>query len=599
MESLRWSQVVQVVEALECVVLRAFGPHGGSVLFTRATGQAEISRSGARLLRALQLDNPLARMIVESASAHSSRTGDGSKSFILLLASLARNIERAACSDQRSSSASSTVRSAARRLAHQLLSLSLHRLDHLLSTAILPHSQQLVWEKVRAASQKSPVHNLLSTFFRTRFNQNNATFLSDLLCELLSTCACKSPHPQSCLPFIIDKFPALCTPVTGFPVSCSRTLPGQIIHRDFASSSILPPKGPIKAIIVTTDLQPKLESLELRHERSILDFISYAESSVERFISCAQSLGVSVLLSTVKQSTAPLGVAAQAGVSVVECVDQEDTALFMRLSGAEAVWECGNVQPEQVVTLEFCKPILLGAHRYVHVGFSDQADFGPCSLVVCGAGEGQTEQLTVAMEDALKMLLTTWGPPGHHICPHGSALTTCDPPASAQTPPGHHICPHGSALTACDPPASAQTPPGHHNCPHGSALPAGGTFEFLLSRALRQESLRSDSVSQILADSLLCVPRRIYSHKPRLFAQIQSEAFQRIQEQRVGSERRSQDPGLESVRCKRQLLVDVCQCVSQLFHVDAIIHTRSRIKSVKEICCEDEDEAEVEGTLTL
>lgn len=54
--------VLQTVSVLEAVILRSFGPEGGQVLFTRDTGQAMLSRSGTRILTALQLEHPIARL---------------------------------------------------------------------------------------------------------------------------------------------------------------------------------------------------------------------------------------------------------------------------------------------------------------------------------------------------------------------------------------------------------------------------------------------------------------------------------------------------------------------------------------------------------
>ena len=60
-DRLHLKHVLQTVGALEATVLRSFGPEGGQVLFTRDTGQAMLSRSGTRILKALRLEYPLAR----------------------------------------------------------------------------------------------------------------------------------------------------------------------------------------------------------------------------------------------------------------------------------------------------------------------------------------------------------------------------------------------------------------------------------------------------------------------------------------------------------------------------------------------------------
>lgn len=56
-----FQHVLQIVSALEAVVLRSFGPNGGQVLFIKDTGEAMVTRSGTRILTALRLKHPLAR----------------------------------------------------------------------------------------------------------------------------------------------------------------------------------------------------------------------------------------------------------------------------------------------------------------------------------------------------------------------------------------------------------------------------------------------------------------------------------------------------------------------------------------------------------
>ncbi|KAJ0069403.1 hypothetical protein NL108_006019, partial [Boleophthalmus pectinirostris] len=305
-------------------------------------------------------------IIVDCASRHSARTGDGSKSFILLLASLVRKIKCAACTDQQMSlSYPSRACSKARCLADELLSFSLHHLDNVLGVGVLPYTQCLMWDEVHAALP-CPVQKLLSAFFHTRLSQNHCSFISGLLCELLSNWTIKDNQPYSSLQFLNDSWPALYTPVVGFPIVYSRLLEGQVIHRDFAIPSTQTAQGPVKAIVLTSPLHPKFieagETLEIGGKGDILHFSSFAESSLECVISYLCSLGVSVLLSSVKQPAVVLALAAQACISVVECISQEDLDLFIHLSEATAVSGFWNIQSKHVVSLAFCKAAVLGAH---------------------------------------------------------------------------------------------------------------------------------------------------------------------------------------------------------------------------------------------
>ncbi|XP_073328463.1 Bardet-Biedl syndrome 10 protein [Pagrus major] len=644
MEHLRLEHVLQTVSVLESVVLRSFGPEGGQVLFTRDTGQAMLSRSGTRILTALRLEHPLARMVVECALKHSAVTGDGSKSFILLLASILRVIHSTACKELNVShtynSRDVTEATTVRHLADELLAFVLEELDHLIATGVVPYGCCLSWEDFTAKTQL-PAHTnnhcvqkLLASFFHTRLGCTHCDFISDLTCELLTHWKFKNDQPSLSLQFVNDNFPALHTPVSGFPISCSRLIEGQVIHRDFATPCPQTDHQPVKAVVFTGYLQPKLlsagEVLELGSgeqgkEGSIVQFSTWAERSLEGVIANLQSLGVSVLLSGVKQSAAVMALAAQADMCVVECVSEDELSLFAQLSGARPVSDCWMIEPDNVATLTFCRPILLGAHRYVHVAFHDLEErlvVKACSLVICGPGEGQTDQCASAFQDAIRMLLSTWEPMGR------TAST-----ASKRTLQSNKR-------------KSLHKDDQIHNAPvlgPGCVIPGGGTFEFLLNHALLQQGrsrLVSDdanmgfpAVSQLLANALLCVPRQIYSHSPRCFLQTQTallsfitnhshpfslvykqdqntvlsqgqgksecpleEGKQRMhccREAEKSSKVFMLDSGLESVSCKYQLLLAVLQCVSSLLHVDTVLHIHTQSHRLANISWEDtEDEAE-------
>ncbi|XP_035520164.1 Bardet-Biedl syndrome 10 protein [Morone saxatilis] len=636
-EHLHLEHVLQTVSALESVVLRSFGPEGGQVLFIRDTGQAMLSRSGTHILTALRLDHPLARMVVECVLKHSSVTGDGSKTFILLLASLLRMIHTAACKGPNVSHAYNSRKAAeaatARHLADKLLAFALEELADVIAMGVVPYGFCISWEDFTAKTQlpahtnNNCVQKLLASFFLSRLGRTHCDFISNLTCELLSRWKFKNNQPPFTLfVFVNDNLPALHTPVSGFPVSCSRLIEGQVIHRDFATPCPQTDHQPVKAVVFTGYLQPQLlsagEVLELGYgeqgkERSVVQFSAWAERSLECVIANLQSLGVSVLLSAVKQSAAVLALATQADMCVVECVSEDELSLFAQLSGARPASDCWMIEPDHVATLTFCRPILLGAHRYVHVAFHDSEErvqVKPCSLVICGPGEGQTDQYACAFRDAIRMLRLT-------LEPMVMTATT----ASRRT-----LESNKNTSLEMENQIASVPPVQKYVLEPGCVIPAGGTFEFLLNHALLQHHGHSCSVSddtnmgipaasQLLANVLLSLPRQIYSHSPRCFLQTQtrllnfienhSHPFSLVQKQEHntiliqgwGRSERSPDDGkqsmhccreadvsskvfmldlgLESVSCKYQLLLAVLQCVSSLLQVDTVLRTQTALRT--------------------
>uniref|UniRef100_A0A3B4FNH8 Bardet-Biedl syndrome 10 n=1 Tax=Pundamilia nyererei TaxID=303518 RepID=A0A3B4FNH8_9CICH len=574
---LHMEHVLQAVGVLEAVILRSFGPEGGQVLFTRDTGQAMLSRSGTRILTALHLEHPLARMVVECVWKHSSATGDGSKTFILLLASLLRLIHAAASKESNVSHSYSSTKAAeastARHLADKLLAFGLKELDELIATGVVPYGGCISWEDFTVEAQTPSLTNnlcvqkLLRSFFHTRCGYTHCDFSSHLTRELLSHWKFKNQLPSFSLQLVSDYFPALHTPVSGFPVRSSRLIEGQVIHRDFATPPLKTDHQPVKAVVLTGSLQPTL----LSTGDVILHFSSWMESSLQGIIAKLQTLGVCVLLSAVKQSAAVLALATQAEMCLVECVSEDELSLFSQLSGTTPIWDCSMIESEHVATLAFCRPIQLGAHRYKK----------HTSLIICAPGEGQIEQYACALQDAIRMLLRTWEPM------HAAATTT-----SKSTPQSHKGASlHTDSLTEQTTYRSIAIQP-IQKCvlKPGCVLSAGGLFELLLHYALLQHghsfSVSPDlnidaSVSQLLANALLSVPQKIYSHSPHHFLESQRRVISFVSNLhccREGdklSKVSELDLGLESVSCKYQLLLAVLQCVASLLKVDAVLPTHT------------------------
>lgn len=219
----------------------------------------------------------------------------------------------------------------------------------------------------------------------------------------------------------------------------------------------------------------------------------------------------------------------------------------------------------------------------------------PCSLIICGPGEGQTDQYACAFQDAIRMLQKTWEP---------VVITTS---ASKKTLPSHRST------------SSNATPFQQCVLEPGCVIPAGGTFEFLLNHTLLKHDSKFSGiavVSKILAEALLCVPQKIYSHSPRHFLQTQTKALNLLSNDSKPSHSYKQEPntshkqgcgttdcpledgklcvhccrksdvssklfmlgsGLESVACKSQLLLAVLQCVTSLLRVDAVLYTHTAL----------------------
>lgn len=90
------AQVVQVCDALVAAVAPTFGPAGSDAMLVSAVNSVLITSSGASVLAALQVEHPLARVVLDAALEHGRHCGDGSTRMVLCLSRALHELARCA-----------------------------------------------------------------------------------------------------------------------------------------------------------------------------------------------------------------------------------------------------------------------------------------------------------------------------------------------------------------------------------------------------------------------------------------------------------------------------------------------------------------------
>ncbi|XP_073506801.1 BBSome complex assembly protein BBS10 isoform X2 [Phyllobates terribilis] len=421
-EHLNISKILQVTESLENILHGCFGPEGGQVLFIKSTGDLLITKDGRRILESLLLDHPVARMIVNSASRHYSITGDGVKSFVLLLCAVLRELQTTADKNEDLHLSGKTTlvnqyqrqSHALRRLSNLLLTFHSRVLDHIIAEHLSPHFLSVFRHmEGNIALCRTSVQQILDTYFSGRTGCHLQGFISKLACEYFYNCFLDIGDIPSVVSLVTKYFSELLTEVSGLPVADSRILPGLILHRTF--SVYCPAEGEVRAIIVTEQISRCLSdtdidfviSSDLQLQQSQLFIRLRTESVLKQF----QQKEVKVIFSSVKQHEIVLYYAKLSGISIVDCLPSEEIDLLCKIAG---VSQMSNLPNEDFQTETFpaasCKPVVIGCKKYVHLVFQSSLAFRPHSLVLCGPVKGLTEQLVSAFHGAFKMLTQLFHP---------------------------------------------------------------------------------------------------------------------------------------------------------------------------------------------
>uniref|UniRef100_A0A674JXD7 Bardet-Biedl syndrome 10 n=1 Tax=Terrapene triunguis TaxID=2587831 RepID=A0A674JXD7_9SAUR len=414
--SLDLGRLVQEAEALASAVRGALGPRGGQVLMTRPTGETLLTRDGRRVLEALNLGPPTARMMVACVSSHHSMTGDGAKTFIILLSKLLRGLQAILdkregspfCEDIQRRERDQKHCHSLKQISQSLMTFQTHILDHIMAQDLRKHflSAFSSWE---GEISRDTMESILEAYFCGRIGNSHQKLLSQLSCDFYYRCIPFKNGKNEMLDLVNEYFLELHSAVTGLPVSNSRILEGLVLHRDFAV--YCPADGDIRMLIVTESIDSALSASGL--EFVVNAEVQYQASQVwitkrtEAIMKHLQNNNIKVLLSSVKQQEIVIYYAKISGISIVECLSSEEISLLCKTTGISPfIPTQDNIRSEIAETMiaKFCRPLVLGSKRYVHLGLTRTCAFEPHCVIFCGPVHGVTEQHASAFHGAFKML---------------------------------------------------------------------------------------------------------------------------------------------------------------------------------------------------
>ncbi|XP_038009003.1 Bardet-Biedl syndrome 10 protein [Motacilla alba alba] len=636
----------QEAAALAGAVRGALGPRGGRALLLRPTGEAMPTRDGRRLLEALSVEPPAARVMAARACSHRAATGDGAKSFVVLLAAVLGGL--------RAVGGGAGLRRALRDFETQVLERAAAR-------------------ELRRHLRPAPpgsLEPLLEPYLAGRLGPGERRRLARLCAEMCRRCAPANAARPQVLRLLGRWFAELHAAVPGLPLASSRVLPGIVLRRDFAA--YCPTDGELRALLVTEPLRPALTApgveFVVDSEGQYQASLRWITKRTEALMKHLQSNNVKLLLSSVKQEDIVIYYAKLYGVSVVECLSSEETALISEITGVSPYVPFGDNMDREITetaVVTFCQPLLLVSKRCVHIGFASVCAFQPHCLILCGPVDGVNEQHAAALQEAFTMLQQLFKTVDHReewkaegesqskasdvYTWHSSATqkqlvieNTCstnqvsecqlkalsdkterksfDPDKSDllvhsqknhSTPvlEAHNtdrvtVCEcldvgKGLEKTCChivpfkQEESCAGIAQDYSNCliEAGSVLPVGGYFEILLHYYIQHYAKQCQQsevaiVSNVVADALLSIPKALYQTAERDgFTKFYLEAIDLLRKNQplpVNGE------GLESVYCKYQLVISVLHCVAELLSIDLVIGIRQPLQKIED--CDSEDD---------
>lgn len=559
----------KAVKAFEEVIAPSFGPCGSQVLINNSSGHCLVSKDGKTIMEACIAQTPLNHWVKDRIKSHFKSSGDGSKSFILLLSELLRRVEAyythigAAYENQ---FGNDSLKRFCQALMEHFTLLGREVIPSLLAPSIISNRVCLKMSPCDTDEFCEFLKQLTFTVLQDKFAKENARLLSDLTIQFA-----KLPHPElhieGHISDIIKSFRHVCQEVSGYSVKDSMIMEGILIQRDFAYQDPTLSKSDkdVKLLLTAYDFEIDQQADSLCVTISSVEGISRAaswnETKWKKFVYNLQSLNVAAIISVNIFPEPLMAFCRLSGISVIHSVFLEDLCYISDETGVPLNYDFPDTSAWFIHTVPFLKRVVLGKSVFCSVGFQNKRGQRMKHLVVCGPTSAVCRSYSSAIHNSLRNVATALEGGHFDSTPHSSGCL--DEQLDACCKRGHDCGTNHKQLYA---------------------VYGGGVAEMLASINIRDLSEKYENkmtrlAFKCFADSLEIVPKTLHNNSYQVDPKRYLEGKVGIGQEsvcgihaRTGKWVPAKEVGIiEPLMYKLTLWQQVLETFCDLFRIDAII----------------------------
>ena len=508
---LKLDTVVSVCSTLDNLLVKSFGPNALNVLLSTASGKLMVTSAGMTILQSLNISHPIGQMLIRSIQSHHGMAGDNSKSFLLHVCEILKNIHKAMSRDTNA--------------GRMKFCKCLHKVKtFVLPERILPILVQSCGKYLSSYNMKNGISEIISTHLQGKINHQTRDHFTQLLTNYIAmSCGKDITHLSETLQFILDNFDVIFHENPGISQLSSKSVPGIILTRDVLQNN---PSGvnmdAIRFIVMGCSLEVK-DSVVAQNaifsglQNGVMQqTLLWKQQQVRQYVQKLKDEDIKLLITTAHVSELFVHVCVTMDIYVVHCVDEEETALLSNVGGLPIVYESTELLSREVSDyiglVDSCCNLVVGGRRCLQLvnprrngnneSASKQSLETQCplknvhSVLICAPTPGMCSQFRSLMYNAIKCT---------HMLTDPKNVLEPQTISTVQTLPETNIHPdHSNVQDATDAPKGIMAYP----------ICGGGTFELFLHRCFKEilkdtDNAELQEVLKILSDSLLAVPLRL------------------------------------------------------------------------------------------
>eukprot|EP00057_Strongylocentrotus_purpuratus_P002279 XP_003724187.1 PREDICTED: Bardet-Biedl syndrome 10 protein homolog [Strongylocentrotus purpuratus] len=620
-----------ICTSLASLVQKSYGPNAQLVMYTTSTGKVLLTSDGSSILGALHVSHPIGRWLIDRIVTFGHRTGDHTKSFLLL----ARNILDEISHELSSSLNGLSLRceTVQREQVIQFVKALKVVVQEILPQKILPAlmAKSQCFSALDLKAINTFGGNLIHTYLHGRISFKQASFMSKLLWKFINGYAGSSEASVSSLRgaaiALQDNFCVASIEAVGLPIESSNIKEGIILTRCFAKH-LNERKGGEERRIMIFGFDPSKTTLEsnatisARTVEALVHNMQHTRLQMQRIVNLLQDKNISVVLFAECVSAAFLSLLDHVSITVIQAVPMEELQRLSHVAGINILYEIPReLDASCTVMAEEVKEVTLGNHRYSHIVI--RSGPGEGHLVLCAPSEGMCRVLSQAALGAIRCV-KVWLDADDDIIARSvgsECIGSKESDQSQNVPlkvepseiscmkheqskpsnlqPSQSVC--NTSIAGCGKETEVQT---------GYLISGGGAAEFIarniltLSLPAYKDDYYQYVTIKIICNALLCIPRTIYqnsfaaqSKDSRSFIKVIDDIQRRCGSQtseawgidgKTGEACCMFNRGVVEVLTGRYLLwCNVIETLIELLNMDIIIPVRRILKDAES---EDEDD---------
>lgn len=356
---LDFSKSLQIARALESLVLRGFGPQGLQTLMCTSTGQVLVTNNGATIFNALHIGHPAGRLMVKAIDKMIQYTGDGSKTFIVMLSEILQQIDCKYTEKDRGK----LIRGVTHFTHNVFPVLQKQVLDHSRTSSLIND------KKAFCDSFDGVMRSVISPHYSARVVENLVTTVTSSFNFDLP-----SDHFYEQVSIITRNLSQFVVKTVGPSVTDSTTLDSFIIQRDFALHLNLCPMEKVRFVILMCSIEEQVkqednESIYLSTNDSLRNFMLYQRERVDKFAQMCVEQKINVVISSVGIPKYCLQVLASRNISVIHYLEEEDVEFLSQMCRKHVILEFPRVQftEKEIFVASSCQRVIISGKPCVQL----------------------------------------------------------------------------------------------------------------------------------------------------------------------------------------------------------------------------------------